>query len=71
MASAGGVQRARKIPLWPLVVGAVLLAGAVVVLKIFERGSLPLSVGINGLTVALLRRGVGDGVDRPAWRRRC
>jgi putative ABC transport system permease protein len=53
MASAGGTQRARKIPVWPLVVGAGLLAGSVVVLKIFERGSLPLSVGVNGMTVAL------------------
>ena len=53
MASVGGVQRARKIPTWPLVVGVVLLVAAVVVLKIFERGSLPLDVGINGLTVAL------------------
>ena len=53
MASAGGVQRARKIPLWPLIVGAGLLAAAVVVLKIFERGSLPLSMGINGMTVGL------------------
>ena len=49
-------------------VGVGLLAGAVVVLKIFERGSLPLNVGINGLTVAL-SGGVGDGVDRSAWRR--
>ena len=53
MASVGGVQRVRKIPIWPLVVGAGLLAAAVVVLKIFERGSLPLSMGINGLTVGL------------------
>ena len=53
MASVGGVQRARKIPMWPLVVGVVLLAAAVVVSKIFERGSLPLDVGINGLTVGL------------------
>jgi putative ABC transport system permease protein len=53
MASAGGVQRARSIPLWPLIIGAVLLVGAVIVLKVFERGSLPLSVGINGLTVGL------------------
>ena len=53
MASAGGVQRARRIPMWPLVAGAGLLAAAVVVLKIFERGSLPLSMGINGMTVAL------------------
>ena len=53
MASVGGVQRARKIPVWPLFVGVVLLAGAVVAMKIFERGSLPLKVGINNLTVAL------------------
>jgi putative ABC transport system permease protein len=53
MASVGGVQRARKIPVWPLFVGVVLLAGAVIVMKIFERGSLPANVGINGLTVAL------------------
>jgi putative ABC transport system permease protein len=54
MASVGGVQRVRKIPTWPLVVGAVLIAGVVVVTKIFERGSLPLSVGINTMTVGLL-----------------
>ncbi|MCW2520492.1 MAG: ABC-type transport system, involved in lipoprotein release, permease component, partial [Mycobacterium sp.] len=53
MASAGGVQRGRRIPMWPLAAGAVMLAGAVVVLKIFERGSLPLEVGINGMTVGL------------------
>jgi putative ABC transport system permease protein len=53
MASAGGVQRARRIPMWPLVVGAGMLAVAVVVLKIFERGSLPLNAGINGMTVGL------------------
>ena len=53
MASAGGVQRARAIPTWPLIVGAALLACAFVMLKVFERGSLPLSVGINGMTVGL------------------
>jgi putative ABC transport system permease protein len=53
MASAGGVQRARRIPTWPLVAGAGMLAGAVVVLKIFERGSLPLDMGINAMTVGL------------------
>ena len=53
MASAGGVQRARTIPMWPLIVGAGLLAAAVILLKIFEHGSLPLSMGINGLTVGL------------------
>ena len=51
MASVGGVQRARTIPMWPLFVGAGMLAAAVVVLKIFERGSLPLNMGINGMTV--------------------
>jgi putative ABC transport system permease protein len=53
MASAGGVQRARTIPVWPVLGGAVLLSSAVVLLKIFERGSLPLNVGIDGMTVGL------------------
>jgi putative ABC transport system permease protein len=53
MASVGGVQRGRTIPMWPLVVGAGALVAAVVVLKIFERGSLPLNVGIYGMTVGL------------------
>jgi putative ABC transport system permease protein len=53
MASVGGVQRARTIPMWPLVAGAAMLVAAVVVLKIFERGSLPLNVGIYGMTVGL------------------
>ena len=53
MASAGGVQRARRIPLWPLIAGAVMLGAAVVMLKIFERGSLPLEMGIYGMTVAM------------------
>ena len=30
-----------------------MLAAAVVLLKIFERGSLPLDMGINGMTVAM------------------
>ncbi|MDP7726504.1 ABC transporter permease [Mycobacterium sp. TY814] len=53
MTTVGGIQRARTIPLWPLVVGALLMTSAVVVLKVFERGSLPLNVGINGMTVGL------------------
>ncbi len=51
MACVGGVQRVRRIPMWPLVAGAALLVCAVVVLKIFERGSLPLDVGINGMSL--------------------
>ncbi|GFG54337.1 hypothetical protein MAGR_57780 [Mycolicibacterium agri] len=53
MATAGGVQRTRTIPTWPLIVGIILQATSVVVLRIFEGGSLPLGVGINGMTVGL------------------
>ena len=53
MATAGGVQRPRTISIWPLIGGAALLVGSVVVSKIFERGSLPLSVGMNTMTLAL------------------
>jgi putative ABC transport system permease protein len=53
MASVGGVQRARRIPAWPLVVGVGALVGAVVVSKVFEHGSLPLNAGINGMAVGL------------------
>jgi len=54
MASAGGVQSARRIPMWPLVVGLGLLVSAVVLLRIFEHGWLPLNVGINGMSMGLL-----------------
>ncbi|ORB63451.1 ABC transporter permease [Mycolicibacterium tusciae] len=53
MTSIGGMHRARRIPLWPLIIGSCLLAGSVVVMRIFEHGSLPLNAGINGLTVGL------------------
>ncbi|ODQ85274.1 ABC transporter permease [Mycolicibacterium holsaticum] len=53
MSSVGGVQRARTIPVWPLIAGAAMLAGSVVVLQVFERGRLPLNVGINGMTLGL------------------
>ncbi|MGH3584440.1 MAG: ABC transporter permease, partial [Mycobacterium sp.] len=53
MASAGGVQRARKIPVWPLIAGVAMLVGSVVVLKVFAQGALPLNVGINGMTLGL------------------
>lgn len=53
MASAGGVQHARRIPLWPLLTGAVMLAGAVVALKVYERGSLPFAIGIYGMATGL------------------
>ncbi|WP_059017270.1 FtsX-like permease family protein [Mycobacterium sp. M26] len=53
MASAGGVERARRIPVWPLFIGSGLLAASVAVLEIFRHGSLPISMGMNGLTVGL------------------
>jgi putative ABC transport system permease protein len=54
MASAGGVQGARRIPLWPLIFGVGMLVTAVVLLRIFEHGWLPLEVGINGMSLGLL-----------------
>ncbi|MEE3849788.1 ABC transporter permease [Gordonia sp. LSe1-13] len=53
MATAGGVPRARSVPVWPLVVGVCLLAGAAAVMTIFAGGALPLTMGVNGLTIAL------------------
>lgn len=54
MASVGGVQRARRIPTWPLLAGIAALAGAVILLKVFEHGSLPLDAGINGMALGLV-----------------
>jgi len=54
MASAGGVQRARRVPIWPLIPAVGLMAGAVWVLTIFERGPLPLNVGIYAMSAGLL-----------------
>jgi putative ABC transport system permease protein len=53
MGSVGGVRRARRIPAWPLVVGVAALVGAVIVLRVFEHGSLPLNAGINGMALGL------------------
>ncbi|MDX1885590.1 ABC transporter permease [Mycolicibacterium sp. 120270] len=53
MASVGGVQRARRIPTWPLVAGIGAFVGAVAVLKVFEHGALPLNAGINGMALGL------------------
>ena len=67
MASVGGVQRARTVPMWPLMVGVGLLAvrrrgveGLRARVAAAERGHQRLDVGV-------VRGGVGDGVDRPAW----
>lgn len=53
MASVGGAQRARTVPRWLLIAGVCSLATAIVVLTIFERGSLPLNAGIYGMTIGL------------------
>ena len=53
MGSVGGVRRARRIPAWPLFVGVAALVGAVIVLRVFEHGSLPLNAGINGMALGL------------------
>lgn len=51
MASAGGVQRVRTIPIWPLLAGTAALAGAFVVMTIFHHGALPANVGINAISL--------------------
>lgn len=51
MASAGGVQRVRTIPIRPLLVGTAALSGAVAVMVIYEHGSLPTNAGINAMSV--------------------
>jgi putative ABC transport system permease protein len=53
MVNIGGVPRARRIPAWPLIAGTGALVGSVVVLRIFERGPLPLDAGINGMALGL------------------
>ncbi len=58
MVSAGGVQHARRIPTWPLLVGVAMMAGAFAVGKIFARGSLPIDVGINGMTLGMFGLGL-------------
>ena len=54
MASAGGAQRMRTIPVWPLIAGIAALLGAAGVMTIFRRGALPLNAGIYGLTAGQL-----------------
>ena len=54
MATAGGVQRVRTLPVWPLIAGALALVGAYLVMTVFQGGSLPLTAGIYGLTAGQL-----------------
>jgi putative ABC transport system permease protein len=57
MASAGGVQHARRIPTWSLLAGVATMAGAYVLCKMVAHGSLPIAVGINAMTLGMF--GVG------------
>ena len=57
MASAGGVQRARRIPIVAAARRGGDDGGRRRVLKIFARGSLPLDVGVNAMTLGMF--GVG------------
>lgn len=57
MASAGGVQHARTIPTWSLLVGVATMVGAYVLCTLVARGSLPISVGIGAMTMGMF--GVG------------
>ena len=57
MASAGGVQHARRIPTWSLLAGAATMAGAYALCKMVARGSLPMAMGVNAMTLWMF--GVG------------
>jgi putative ABC transport system permease protein len=58
MASAGGVQHARRIPTWSLLTGAAMMAGAFAMCKIVARGSLPIDVATNGMTLGMFGLGL-------------
>jgi putative ABC transport system permease protein len=58
MASAGGVQHARRIPTWSLLTGAAMMAGAFVMCKFVARGSLPIDVATNGMTLGMFGLGL-------------
>ncbi len=53
MASVGGMQRERRIPLWPLLAGIGLLMGAAAVSTVFAHGPWPVRVGVDAMTVGL------------------
>lgn len=53
MASVGGMQRERRIALWPLLAGTSLLAGAVAASTVFSHGPWPVRVGVDAMTVGL------------------
>ncbi|KRE26595.1 ABC transporter permease [Mycobacterium sp. Soil538] len=53
MASVGGMQRERRIPLWPLLAGISLLVGGVAVSTVFAHGPWPVRVGVDAMTVGL------------------
>ncbi len=58
MVSAGGVQHARRIPTWPLLVGVAAMAGSFAIAKTFAGGSLPMELGISGMTLGMFGLGL-------------
>lgn len=57
MAGVGGIQHARRIPTWSLLVGAAMAITAYVLCTLVSRGQLPVHIGINGMTLGMF--GVG------------
>ncbi len=58
MAGAGGVQHARRISTWALPCGAAMMVGAFVLCRMVARGSLPMDVGTNGMTLGMFGLGL-------------
>lgn len=53
MSAFGVVRHARRVSLWPLVIGVIAIIGAVVLLREFNAGRLPLTVGSSALFLGL------------------
>ena len=66
MASAGGVQRARTIPMWPLVAGVGAAGGRGRHVEDLRARVAAAEHGHQRNDGGDVRSGVGDGVDRPA-----
>lgn len=58
MASAGGVQHARRIPTWTLLCGVPMMAAAFALCKLVAHGSLPIDVASNGMTLGMFGLGL-------------
>ncbi len=54
MSAFGADRRVRRVSFLPLIIGAILIFGAVLLMLAFNRGQVPLKVGSNGLFLGLL-----------------